>query len=122
MRYHALTCLRQVTRGDFLGEFVTPILKAQRGSETNSFFSVDEYSSWWNAMAPTEKAKWRVKYYKGLGTSSAAEAREYFTSLEQTVKMFSHDGFVCTPPHEDIKATSDLGTGPILALLECTIS
>jgi hypothetical protein len=26
--------------------------------------------------------QWRIKYYKGLGTSSAAEAREYFSALE----------------------------------------
>ena len=35
-----------------------------------------------DALGAREKARWRAKYYKGLGTSTAAEARQYFRALE----------------------------------------
>lgn len=31
---------------------------------------------------------WVVKYYKGLGTSTAAEAKEYFAAIQQNTKTF----------------------------------
>lgn len=60
----------------FLREFVTPILKAVKGNEERSFFTIPEFESW----AEGRNLKpWKIKYYKGLGTSSAKEAKEYFS-------------------------------------------
>lgn len=39
-----------------------------------------EYEAWKRA---NDGVGWVSKYYKGLGTSSSAEAREYFSELEQ---------------------------------------
>ena len=36
-----------------------------------------EYDTW-RASLPTSETGWRHKYYKGLGTSSAREMKEYF--------------------------------------------
>jgi DNA topoisomerase-2 len=67
----------------FLLEFVTPLIKASKGKQSKWFFSLSEYRAW-----TEDRAGWRIKYYKGLGTSSSQEAREYFSNLERHVKAF----------------------------------
>jgi len=64
----------------FIGSIVTPIVKVSKGTERLSFYTHKEYINWKN----TEHAKggWNIKYYKGLGTSTAHEAREYFKNLK----------------------------------------
>lgn len=70
-------------KSDFLLEFVTPIVKASSGKESLQFFSLSEYNLW-----AVGKSGWKVKYYKGLGTSTSAEAKEYFSNLERHIKHF----------------------------------
>jgi len=68
----------------FLKEFFTPIVKVKKGKETKSFYTIPEYEAW---KQSTENGKgYNIKYYKGLGTSNAKEAKEYFSQLE-THKM-----------------------------------
>ena len=64
----------------FIGSIVTPIVKVSKGSERLSFYTHKEYTNW----KDTEQARgnWHIKYYKGLGTSTSAEAREYFRNLK----------------------------------------
>ena len=65
----------------FLKEFVTPIIKVFKGKAViETFFTIPEFASW---SVDRDLKQYRVKYYKGLGTSSAAEAKEYFTSIKQ---------------------------------------
>jgi len=64
----------------FLVEFVTPIIKVFRGTSClKSFFTLPEYESWMSDQINTKSLK--AKYYKGLGTSTAKEAKEYFSQL-----------------------------------------
>eukprot|EP01028_Stygiella_incarcerata_P004101 TRINITY_DN185_c0_g1_i1.p1 TRINITY_DN185_c0_g1~~TRINITY_DN185_c0_g1_i1.p1 ORF type:complete len:1625 (-),score=533.53 TRINITY_DN185_c0_g1_i1:176-5050(-) len=71
----------------FLVEFVTPIVKAVKGKKSEVFFTMPEYENW---KRDTSGAKgWNVKYYKGLGTSTAQEAKEYFSDLEKHIIEFS---------------------------------
>jgi len=56
------------------------LLKARKGTSTLSFFSQPEFEAW-AATQPDDAKSWKVKYYKGLGTSTAAEAREYFGQM-----------------------------------------
>ena len=65
---------------DFICCMMTPLLKATRGSTTMCFFSEPEFETWRDAQADGSKG-WKVKYYKGLGTSTAVEAREYFAQM-----------------------------------------
>jgi len=65
---------------DFICCMMTPLLKATKASKTLSFYSQPEFETWRDAQADGA-AGWKVKYYKGLGTSTAAEAREYFTQM-----------------------------------------
>ena len=62
----------------FMKEFITPLLKATKGSEVKSFFTTNDFKQW----AQTQNLKeWKIKYYKGLGTSTDKEAQEYFNNL-----------------------------------------
>jgi len=62
----------------FLCCMMTPLLKAVKGSTTLCFYSESEYEAW---KAVNDSRGWKTKYYKGLGTSTAEEAREYFRTM-----------------------------------------
>ena len=55
----------------FLKQFITPIIKVTRGKESHCFFSIGEYKKY---IAENANVEFKVKYYKGLGTSTDAEA------------------------------------------------
>ena len=66
---------------NFITSLSTPIVKATKGDKILSFYNLTEYDNW---LEEDETHKiWKIKYYKGLGTSTAAEAREYFIDFEQ---------------------------------------
>jgi DNA topoisomerase-2 len=71
-------------RSGFLCTLLTPILKASKGKSVLSFYSLPEFNQWREANG-LEKSLggWKVKYYKGLGTSTPAEAREWFRDLHE---------------------------------------
>ena len=64
----------------FLCTLLTPILKAMKGKSTLSFYSLPEFNQWKDSNS---LAGWKIKYYKGLGTSTPAEAREWFKDLHE---------------------------------------
>ena len=64
----------------FLCSLATPLLKASRRSESISFYSNGEFDAWKEANST---AGWTIKYYKGLGTSTKEEAREWFERLAE---------------------------------------
>ena len=74
----------------FLKEFVTPIVKVSKGDETKTFFTLPEYEAWKEATGDSHT--WKCKYYKGLGTSTSAEAREYFADLHDHEIQFNYTG------------------------------
>ena len=64
---------------NYVNCMVTPIIKAISGTKVKSFYTITKYSKWkTNNMI----GKWNIKYYKGLGTSTAKEAKEYFRNLK----------------------------------------
>lgn len=64
----------------FLCTLLTPILKASKGKVTHSFYSIPEFNAWKDVNS---LSGWKIKYYKGLGTSTPAEAREWFKELHE---------------------------------------
>ena len=53
---------------DFLGYMNTQIIKATKGKTEKSFYNEKHYEDW---KATHNNGKgWKIKYYKGLGTSS----------------------------------------------------
>lgn len=76
----------------FLVEFITPIIKAKKGKQTMTFYSMPEYQNWLESLGEDRTKGWSIKYYKGLGTSTAAEAKQYFADIENHRKVFTWDG------------------------------
>ncbi|KAF6168380.1 hypothetical protein GIB67_018220 [Kingdonia uniflora] len=72
----------------FLVEFITPIVKAtNKSGRVMVFYSMPEYESWKKGLGATATG-WSIKYYKGLGTSTSKEGKEYFTALDKHKKDF----------------------------------
>jgi len=72
---------------NFVVSMVTPIIKATKGSQTMSFYTDSMFRMWYGNGRPG----WKIKYYKGLGTSTSAEAREYFKNIEKLTVKFDTD-------------------------------
>ncbi len=70
---------------NFLESFLTPIVKAKKGKEEKAFYSLEKFKKWYQ----TNK-NWKIKYYKGLGTSTKEEAKEYFKNLDKNRIKFHY--------------------------------
>ena len=86
----------------FIGFMNTPILKAKKGTQEKVFYNEGEYRAWKDATtiegeaAPTPASQpsgWSIKYYKGLGTSTGKEFKEYFENKK--IVDFTHSGDTC---------------------------
>jgi len=62
----------------FIGFMNTPILKARKGIKELEFYNEPEYETWKSTISSSDLKSWKIKYYKGLGTSTGKEFREYF--------------------------------------------
>ena len=84
----------------FIGFMNTPILKAKKGTQEKVFYNEGEYRAWkegtqaGGAADPAANTTgWNIKYYKGLGTSTGKEFKEYFE--HKKIVDFVHSGEVC---------------------------
>ncbi|CAF4129449.1 unnamed protein product, partial [Rotaria sp. Silwood2] len=60
-----------------------------KGNDVIPFYSMPEFEQW---QASTRNwQKWKCKYYKGLGTSTAKEAKEYFSNMDRHRIIFKYD-------------------------------
>lgn len=68
----------------------TPCVRLIRGGKAQmDFFSAEEYTRW--EADPANKltsAGMKAKYYKGLGTSTSADFRQYFANIDNMVVRF----------------------------------
>ena len=64
----------------FLSFMNTPILRAKRGAQTQLFYNEGEYNTWKETLGERGTQGWTIKYFKGLGTSTSAEFKEYFAN------------------------------------------
>ena len=64
----------------FLSFMNTPILRAKKGSQTKLFYNDGEYESWKQSSGENGTHGWTIKYFKGLGTSTSAEFKDYFAN------------------------------------------
>lgn len=62
----------------FISFMSTPILKARKGNSEMAFYNEGEYKAWKSSQEEKSLQSWKIKYYKGLGTSTGKEFREYF--------------------------------------------
>lgn len=74
----------------FLSYMNTPIIKAKKGAREKNFYTEQDYHVWKNS----EDIKgWVIKYFKGLGTSTAREFKQYFNDMKTI--SFNHHGEQC---------------------------
>jgi DNA topoisomerase-2 len=64
----------------FLSFMNTPILRAKKGQQVKLFYNDGEYETWKQTFGPAGPTGWTIKYFKGLGTSTSAEFKEYFAN------------------------------------------
>jgi DNA topoisomerase-2 len=87
----------------FIGFMNTPILKARKGAQEHVFYNEGEFEAWKQGTSASgasgasgvgglavDVSTWNVKYYKGLGTSTGREFREYFE--HKKIVDFAHTG------------------------------
>ena len=84
----------------FISFMNTPILRATKGREVRVFYNEGEYKKWLLDFGTegTGEGKgegkavkgWTLKYFKGLGTSTATEFKEYFANKK--IVDFSYGG------------------------------
>lgn len=75
-------------KDNFICALRTPIIKARKSKECLSFYHLSEYETW---KKQTDNIKqWNIKYYKGLATSTSAEAKEYFKEMNMTSYLYTN--------------------------------
>lgn len=74
----------------FISFMNTPILRAKKGSQTKLFYNDGEYNAWKESLGEDGTHGWTIKYFKGLGTSTATEFKEYFANRK--IVDFVHNG------------------------------
>ena len=73
---------------NFIVSLVTPIVKASSKKRKNvkSFYTLTDYDKWKKTV---DMKNWNIKYYKGLGTSTSKEAKEYFSNLDENTTTYA---------------------------------
>ncbi|THU96457.1 type II DNA topoisomerase [Dendrothele bispora CBS 962.96] len=63
------------------------MLNVTKGKQKKDFFTIPEYEQW--AEETPDSARWDAKYFKGLGTSNDADARQYFSNMAKHLIPFA---------------------------------
>ncbi len=69
----------------------TPIVKVYQSSDIIPFYTLNDYETW---LEQNGTKQFRAKYFKGLGTSTAAEAREALDNIDDKIITFGSDALV----------------------------
>lgn len=85
---------------NFIDTLKTPLVKASKGHSSSSkkkgskekgnlimFYSLNEYENW-KKETPNYHT-WEIKYYKGLGTSTSEEFKEYFREMAKNLVHYT---------------------------------
>jgi DNA topoisomerase-2 len=92
-------CFPSVLEADpcFVVRMVTPITRVRPpgGAPERVFFSEQAMEEWAEEVGADLRAC-AIRYYKGLGTSTSAEGREYFAALERHTATLRFGGEPCT--------------------------
>lgn len=83
---------------NFLTSMLTPIIKVthNRTKKIISFYCLSDYENWKKEQDNTNTLKeWKIKYYKGLGTSTNDEAQQYFKDLKIVCYKYGDNSDFC---------------------------
>ena len=64
---------------NYVNCMVKPIIKVSQDKKVLSFYTLTDYNKW---KEDFYNNRWKIKYYKGLGTSTSNEAKQYFKDLK----------------------------------------
>jgi len=70
----------------FISSIITPIVKVTKGKTIIPFYNQNDFNVW---KESENVSTWNIKYYKGLGTSTAVEAKGYFSNLAKQTIVYS---------------------------------
>lgn len=82
----------------FLKVLITPVVRATYKNETLTFRNQSDYIAW---RKSGDRRKYKIKYYKGLGTSTRKEAEEYFNNISDNTQYIRSD--TQKTPHPDLE-------------------
>ena len=87
---------------NFISALATPIVKATKRSGKNAdvkvFYNLTDYSKW---KELPESKPYTIKYYKGLGTSTKEEAKEYFEDIQNKLIYYTWKSGNYSEPDSD---------------------
>lgn len=66
----------------------TPVVRATKGTTVKLFYNEHDYDVW---KGSSSSRGFKIKYLKGLGSSTPAEAREYFKDIETSIVEYVKD-------------------------------
>ncbi len=75
----------------FLSFMNTPILRAKKGNQLKLFYNEGEYEEWKESFGEAGTKGWTIKYFKGLGTSTSTEFKEYFANKKTVDFVYDKD-------------------------------
>src|SRR6056300_1080188 len=73
---------------NFVVSMITPVVKATSGKNKFDFYTLESFRQWSSGV---DTKNFKIKYYKGLGTSTSVEAREYFKDIHRLTVGFDVD-------------------------------
>ena len=96
----------------FIQSIATPIVKVYKNSDikkTNPeiFYTLTEYKKWCDKQGDDINKKYKIKYFKGLGTSTATEAKESFNEFEKNII-----NYIWNNSTNDVKLIDNIKTDP----------
>ena len=102
-----------IKRENFIQGLATPIIKAFHKTKKDNklnFYTILDYDNWKNDTN-NNIDKYNIKYYKGLGTSTASEAKEYFENIDNKIINYKYEnqnnGIIINEDKEDTINESD---------------
>jgi len=74
----------------FIQTMSTPIINVWKKTDktmknVTSFYTIPDYEKWVTETLHGDTSKWEVKYFKGLGTSDANQAKKIFNDFEKRI-------------------------------------
>ena len=92
----------------FIKILVTPLVKAIKNEQVLNFANLRAYKTWKEQTGNSHL--WKIKYYKGLGTSTSKEAGEYFKAIESNI--INVVDIQSNQSNPNIKSNSDIKSNP----------
>ena len=93
-----------VKRETFVQSLNTPIVKAIKGKDIITFYNLTDYDIW---RESDESKNYKVKYYKGLGTSTSQEAKEYFVDINKKLISYFWESVNISKQSDDSNDSDD---------------